>query len=124
MGDQRNKIRGLQFREMIVLGLRNEGVDARLPPPHRKLSEALLDTTASLSDVLGVEGWCLITGAYLQPRWGSAVDTAEHSAALDGTPNAAAVVFRKDRPASDQFVVMTLHQFAQIVRDGKAHEVS
>lgn len=115
MADQKNRFRGTRYRELIALQLGVEGLSARQPERPKRLSERVAEYDGPRSDVMGLEGWMIHVRADLQPKWGSALDAVEQAAALTGTPNAVLIEFRRDRPASEHFVLMTVSQLARLI---------
>lgn len=115
-----NRWRGLRFRELVSLNLQLAGLQhaaPRPPAPLRKPSEALSgdERPEQHSDILGVPGWHLTTHSDLRDRWSVHLDAAEQAAALTGAQHAAIVCYRKARPTSDAYVVMTLATWARLV---------
>lgn len=124
MPDLDNRRRGRQWRELVALTLQGLGVDGAQPrvvKPRRRISEVLADEDVIRSDVLGLPGgWFVSTHADLDPRPGRLLDAAQMSARLSGHEQAAAVIYRRERPAADALTVMSLSTFASILRRAAA----
>ncbi len=118
MTDRRadNVWRARHYRELILLQLQLLGFeDAALRPWPTRLSDAFTDDGPG-THVTGINGWTLHVHSGLQPRWGTSLDAVEQVAALDGTPHAALIAYRKDRPAADHYVLMSLSHWADLVQ--------
>lgn len=118
MADADNRRRGRAFREHVADALRLAGIGtaaARAARP-RRASEALAADLPQ-ADILGLPGgWHVRVHADVAMRWGSALDVAEQAARLAGHERAAVIGYRRERPVSDSFVVLTLGTFASILR--------
>jgi hypothetical protein len=105
-----------RFREAVVLALRAEGIDATADPVRPQRDPSDLDADARRPDVEGLGAWFLNTTTSEQARLGSHVDRTRRAAALAGQDRlGATVVYRRGRPISDAYVIVSLADFARVL---------
>jgi len=109
------RIRGDRFRELVVLGLRAEGVAAESRPPANRLSE-IANPDRPQSHISGIDGWSFVTSNEVRLDPGRALARAESAADLDENPHGAAVLRRAGKSVESQYVVLTLASFAALIR--------
>lgn len=115
MGDLQNKARAYKFRELVQLFLRAEGVEVERRLERRKLSERLAEDFQE-SHLTGLDRWAVLTRNEVQQDWSGSLDDAQKAARHDGKERAAAIQFRRDRDAGESYVVMSLRDFAAVLR--------
>lgn len=104
-----SKARGTAFESLVVGYLRANG----FPAAERR---ALAGNTDK-GDVAGIPGVVLECKAERSIDLAGSVDEARLEAANDCAPVFAAVVKRRCRSVAEAYVVMTLEQFADMIRD-------
>ena len=114
-----SKLAGLRYRELVVLYLQNRGVTGATARPERssRLSAAILDDS-ELADVQGLGQWHLDTkNESVNRDYSGALDNARRRATLDGKKYAAVTFHRQNRQAEENFVLLTLGDFATLLAD-------
>lgn len=115
---------GRLFRSYIAEHLASLGLDsasARTTQARRlgKLSDAVADASdGERGDILGLDGWSVVTSFRRPLDVGDALDTARLAGKLDGNDKYAAIVHRPLADPSDSYVVTSLPVFAHLVREG------
>jgi hypothetical protein len=115
-------IRGARFRELLALALTAEGIAVEpRPRPVGSISQRLAAATTlgPVSDFTGDAAGRFLLHARVDQsqRWSSALDAAESSADLAGKSQFGALIqYRRDRPAREQFVLMSVATLARIMK--------
>lgn len=114
MADRRNVIRAQHYRERVELFLTGSDLDVTIPPPHRGRGRA------EAGDVFGLDSWSVLVQSDYRHDWGPELDAAQR----DGREHAAVIGYRTgQRLASEQFVTMTLADFAAVLRKTEGAKV-
>lgn len=129
MGDRDNRRSAAAFRELIALRLGLLGIEASAVPiaARPRLSEVILSEAPRLIrpdiELPMVDGWHLATLASMAQRnLSAALDAAQRDASLNGTPHAALIAYRRDRPISDAFVIQSLDGWASALIESQGVE--
>lgn len=123
MADLSNLARARAFREAVGLTLQLAGLEEATAAPipgRRRVSEAFADDAPRSPDshIQGVPGWALGVHADVRSggaRWGTHLDAAEQVANLTGAQHFGVVGYRRERPTSESFVVLTLNGLARLI---------
>jgi hypothetical protein len=102
-------------RDLTVGFLQGERFDVSAKRRHARLSDSLGDDTLA-PDVHGLPGVHLAVTSRLRHRLSTDLDAARRAADLNGTPVAAVLQWRAQRPIADSYVLVTLADFAKLVR--------
>ncbi|KZE41588.1 hypothetical protein [Microbacterium sp. T32] len=102
-------------RELTVGYLRAEGFDVSAKRHHARLSDALADDMLA-PDVEGIPGVHLAVTSRLRHRLSGDLDAARRAADINGTSVAAVLQWRAERPIADAYVLVSLADFARLVR--------
>ena len=109
------KGRALRFREMVLLSLQVAGVSGITQKREfKKMSERLLAAEAH-SDIQGLDQWAVLTRIEHTRDTSGALDQAGEAARLDGKTKSAVIWYRSGREASEQYVIMPLSSFAEVL---------
>jgi len=113
---------GIKFRELVALVLQTEGFPEAEPRPTvRTISDEFAEDRPA-SDILNVPGWTIHTRADARLALSGALDAVERSAALDGTPGALLVEYRRDHPGASAYAVMSLSGWSRLARAAQDRE--
>lgn len=117
-----NARQGRLYRAFVAARLSRllgRSVVARSAPYKRpkSVSDAIAAATQreSVSDLLGIDGWAVVTRHAHPMNVAGAVDAATVAARLDGAEYAAAVVARSGADPEQSYVVMTLDTWARVL---------
>ncbi|ROQ40966.1 hypothetical protein EDF46_0332 [Frondihabitans sp. PhB188] len=106
---------GVRWRREVVMFLQAHG----LPALQRRENRTRIDPVDGVDghgDILGLDGWSVITRAERRPYFSSGIDEAREAAEQAGNPFYAGVWSRPGHEPSAGYVVIDLRTFATLVR--------
>lgn len=112
---QGNVGRALRFRENVSLLLRAEGIPNSVAPMHRTLA-ASFDPASPASDILGIEGFSILTRSEVQRDFSGGVNSAVIAARDDGNQFGIQIWERHCYCTGEAYAVLTLDTLAKLIR--------